>query len=67
MNTLRLKIIKEKKIICTLLIIFLLATTLIVKSSPIIFCNFVSWLGKCEDCYGKKALKLECNFFHIPF
>lgn len=54
MNTFRLKIIKEKKIICTLLIIFLLLTTLIVKSSPIIFCNFVSWLGKCEDCYGQK-------------
>lgn len=53
MNTLRIKIIKEKKIITVMLVVIFLGLTVAIKSSPIIFCNFVSWLGKCEECYSE--------------
>lgn len=41
-------------IISFIIISFLLFTTIAVKNSPNMFCSFISWLGGCEDDYGKK-------------
>ena len=40
-------------LISFIIISFLLFTTITVKNAPNIFCSFITWLGGCEDNYGK--------------